>query len=174
MALLYNMNPASHITVGTVGEPGDRTFYLQASHDGETLSLIIEKSQAVALSAALSEMLGELENRFELPPVRAGRVSQESLVFQEPTVVPFRVAQIGIGYDEAEDKVVIVAQALSDEEGEEESDVARFWISRDQAAALSEHAVNVAGQGRPICPLCGQPMQPTGHVCPRTNGHGNH
>ncbi|MCB0078378.1 MAG: DUF3090 domain-containing protein [Anaerolineales bacterium] len=173
MALLYNMNPTSRITIGTIGEPGERTFYLQANQGENGLSLIIEKTQAVALSAALSEMLGELEERFERAPVRPDRISPSERELQPPTVVPFRVAQIGIGYDEDEDKVVIVAQAMTDEE-EVEPDIARFWISRDQAAALSEQAVVVAGQGRPICPLCGQPMAASGHICARTNGNANH
>ena len=174
MATLYNLNPASRVTIGTLGEPGSRTFFLQGGQGTESLSLIIEKTQAVALSGAISELLGELENRFELPPVRPDRVSNSDLELAMPVDARFRVGQIGIGYDEDEDKVVIVAQALTDEEEDEDPDVARFWISRDQAAALGDHAIEVAAQGRPLCPLCGQPMEADGHFCPRTNGHGNY
>ncbi|MGH2544054.1 MAG: DUF3090 family protein, partial [Ardenticatenaceae bacterium] len=56
-------------------------------------------------------------------------------------------------------------------EGEEEADLARFWATRDQVAALGRHAWEIAGQGRPLCPLCGEPMDADGHFCPRSNGH---
>jgi uncharacterized repeat protein (TIGR03847 family) len=56
-------------------------------------------------------------------------------------------------------------------EGQEEPDVARFWATRDQVAALSSHAMEIASQGRPLCPLCGEPINDDGHFCPRSNGH---
>lgn len=172
MGEMYEMNPVSRITVGTLGEPGNRTFFLQGVQGLEAVAVIIEKEQAIALASAVDELLAELERRFELAPPRPERVSANDLQLQLPIEGRFRAAQMGLGYDEAEDRVVIAAQALtSEEEDEEEADVVRFWISRDQAAALGRQAEQIARQGRPLCPLCGQPMEPDGHFCPRSNGH---
>ncbi|MDQ4074934.1 MAG: DUF3090 family protein [Chloroflexota bacterium] len=172
MAEQYDMHPVSRITVGTVGEPGNRTFFLQGVQGLESVALIIEKEQAVALAAAIEELLEDLEDRFELPPPRPERISALDLQLQMPVEGRFRTGQMGLGYDEARDLVMIAAQSLVPEE-EEEPDVVRFWITRDQAAALGNHALEVAGQGRPICALCGEPIGPEGHFCPRSNGHGN-
>ena len=182
MAESYEMHTVSRITVGTVGEPGDRTFFLQGSHGAERVSLIIEKLQALALAQALSEMLEELENRYELPPHRAQRIPPGDLELEEPIEARFRVGQIGLGYDEGADRVVLMASELGGGLGDDEElepiegevEMVRFWISRDQASALGRRAVAVAGQGRPICPLCEQPIDPDGHFCPRSNGHSSY
>ncbi len=169
MAEVYEMNPVSRITVGTLGEPGNRTFFLQGVQGLESFAVIIEKEQAIALASAMDELLDELEERFELAPPRPATVSPMDLQLQLPVEGRFRVGQMGLGYDEENDLVVIAAQSLAVEG--EEPDIARFWATRDQVAALGNQALEVSGQGRAICALCGQPIGPEGHFCPRSNGH---
>jgi uncharacterized repeat protein (TIGR03847 family) len=96
-------------------------------------------------------------------------ISQYDLVLQEPIEPLFRVGQMGLGYDEDADMLIIVAQELTDDS--EEMSVARFWASRAQMKALSEHSLEVVEAGRPVCPLCDNPIDPEGHFCPRRNGH---
>ncbi|MGB0383577.1 MAG: DUF3090 family protein [Ardenticatenaceae bacterium] len=171
MANSYEMN-ASRITVGTLGEPGNRTFYLQGIRGLDSLAVVIEKQQAYALANAIQEMQNELETRFKLPPPRANRIPIRDLELQLPIRDRFRVAQIALGYDEKNDLVLIALQELIiDDTLGLEPRVARFWVTRDQAAALSQHARHVADGGRPVCPLCNEPMSPDGHFCPRSNGH---
>lgn len=171
MADDYEMNPAARLTVGTLGEPGNRTFFLQGINGLESFAIIIEKEQAFALADAIDELLDELESRFELAPARPDRVAQADLALQLPVEGQFRVATLGLGYDEENDMVVIAAQELT---AGDDPRVVRFWVTRDQVAALGPHAREVANAGRPLCPLCGQPMDEDGHFCPRSNGHTRH
>jgi uncharacterized repeat protein (TIGR03847 family) len=170
MADSFEMNPVSRLTVGTLGKPGNRTFFLQGVHGLESFAVVIEKEQAVALASAVDELLSDLEERLELPPPRPDAVPRADLELQLPVEGRFRASQMGLGYDEESGLVVIAVQELLPP-GEGEPAVGRFWATRDQVAALSQHAREIAGQGRPTCALCGQPMDPEGHFCPRTNGH---
>jgi uncharacterized repeat protein (TIGR03847 family) len=173
----YDFNPVEHIVADAVGEPGQRTFFLQARQGKEMVSLLMEKQQIAALAASVLQLLEELAQQDpDLPPVDTQ--PQGGLRLQEPVTPAFRVGQLGLGYDEAHDMVVIVAQSLDEPEDPEESTVelepklaARFFATRDQMQALSEHALEVVSAGRPECPLCGRPIDPDGHFCPRTNGH---
>lgn len=170
MAEPYDMNPCDRITVGTLGEPGNRTFYLQGVQGLDSYTVLIEKEQANALAQALEETLSKLEDDYELRPARADKVSARDLEMQLPIEERFRVATLGIGYETGSGLVVI-----SCEGADLEGDVSvRYWITRDQAAALIRHSRSVIAGGRPICPLCGQPMDPEGHFCPRRNGHSAH
>ena len=90
-----------------------------------------------------------------------------------PPVDPlFRVGEMGLGYDEEHDMVVLVArEMLAEGQDAEESGVVRFWCTRSQVRALGHWGLEVANRGRPICPQCGEPMDPAGHFCPKKNGH---
>jgi uncharacterized repeat protein (TIGR03847 family) len=81
----------------------------------------------------------------------------------------FVVGQIGLGYDQEQDAIVLVVQEIQLEN--EEPSTARFWATRTQMKALSNHTIEVVDQGRPLCPLCEQPIDPDGHFCPKSNGH---
>nr|MBA3531990.1 DUF3090 family protein [Ardenticatenales bacterium] len=97
MADILEMNPVSRITIGTLGEPGNRTFFLQGIQGLDSLAVIVEKEQALALAAAVDELLGELEERFELPPTRPERILPRDLELQMPVEARFRAAQMGLG-----------------------------------------------------------------------------
>lgn len=172
MADTYEMNPAARLTVGTLGEPGKRTFYLQAITGLESYAVVIEKEQALALANAIDQLLEELADRYEIPPPRPDRIPSGDLELQLPIEGRFRVGQLILGYEERSAQVVLTAQEAV-VEGESGAS-ARFWVTRDQAAALGRHVRSIAQQGRPICALCGQPISAEGHFCPRSNGHSKH
>jgi uncharacterized repeat protein (TIGR03847 family) len=169
MARQIELNPTSHITVGTVGEPGQRTFYLQGSRGTQTVSLIIEKEQAAMLSNSLDSFLKELAQNYPVEPVETDDAIFRDMRLRQPLEALFRVGNMGLGYNEDEDQVVVVAYELVGEE--EEPNVVSFWVSREQVKALAKHAAEVVAAGRPICGNCGRPIDADGHFCPQRNGH---
>ncbi|MFQ5594178.1 MAG: DUF3090 domain-containing protein [Anaerolineae bacterium] len=169
---VYDLDPASFITIGALGPPGQRTFYLQATQGSIVVSLIIEKEQAQALSSSLDQLLEALEKRY---PQGEGAVQDVNydMALLQPVNGLWRVGQMGLGYDEAADLIILVAQELIFEEDDEleEPEVVRLTGTRRQMEALSRHATSIVGQGRPLCPLCHNPKDPQGHFCPPSNGH---
>jgi uncharacterized repeat protein (TIGR03847 family) len=166
---IYDLNPVVHITADAIGPPGQRVFYLQAGQEDTLVTLVVEKEQVEALAISVEQMLEELENRHPQSVSEMELISQYDLVLREPIEPLFRVGQMGLGYDEDADMLIVVAQELTDDS--EEMSVARFWASRAQMKALSEHSLEVVESGRPRCPLCDSPIDPDGHFCPRRNGH---
>jgi uncharacterized repeat protein (TIGR03847 family) len=166
---IYDLNPVMHITADAVGPPGQRVFYLQAGQEDTLVTLVLEKEQVQALAISVEQMLEELEKRSPQSVGQIELISQYDLVLREPIEPLFRVGQMGLGYDEDNDLLIVVAQELTDED--EEMSVARFWATRGQMKALSEHSLRVVEAGRPTCPLCERPIDSDGHFCPRRNGH---
>jgi uncharacterized repeat protein (TIGR03847 family) len=149
------LNPVDFITVGTIGPKGQRMFHLQAGKDKQLVSLIIEKEQAWALSEALRELIEDLDKRYpEASDVPAGTdLSAMDMDLREPIEPLFRVAQMGLGYDEERNMVVLVAQELvALEEGADpdlvDPGVVRMWGSRIQMRALSQYTMEIVQQGR--------------------------
>lgn len=172
----FDLNPVDHIVADAVGEPGHRTFFLQGRRGRLSVSLTLEKQEVSNLAISVLQLLEELEEKYpDLPPVvRPTRTPYAETPF-EPA---FRVAQLVLGYDENEDMIWLVAKAMvMDESGsildpdDDQVPAARFVASRAQMRALSEYALEVVASGRPICPLCGRPIDRSGHFCPRTDGH---
>jgi uncharacterized repeat protein (TIGR03847 family) len=176
MQFTYDLNPVDTIIADAVGEPGQRTFFLQARMGRQLVSIALEKQEVNNLALSVLQLLEELEERFpDLPPAaRSSRVLRP----ESPIEPAFRVAQLILGYDESEDMIWVIAKALMvDESGalvdpnDERVPAVRFVATRSQMRALSEHALEVVASGRPICPLCGRPIDRMGHFCPRTDGH---
>jgi uncharacterized repeat protein (TIGR03847 family) len=165
--LVCDLKPVDRITVDTFGPPGQRVFNLQAS----LVTLIFEKEQARALASGLLRLLDQLETDRPEDHAEVDEILATQMELQYPPEDEFRIGQIGIGFDEDSDYVVIIAYELAVEE-DQDVGVARFWATREQARALAQHALEVVEAGRPSCPLCGEPMDPEGHFCPRSNGHG--
>jgi uncharacterized repeat protein (TIGR03847 family) len=167
MARHIELNPVSHLTIGTIGPPGQRVFYLQGSKGSDLISLIIEKQQAATLADSLEGLLedlaGDRPQGEERDPVLA------DLRLREPAESLFRVGNMGLGYNEEHDRVVIIAYELV-EEGIEPNAVS-FWSTRLQAHSLVQKARETVKAGRPICGNCGQPIDAHGHFCPNRNGH---
>jgi uncharacterized repeat protein (TIGR03847 family) len=163
------LNPANHLTIGTVGPPGKRTFYLQGSKGTNTISLTIEKEQAVMLASSFESLLEELQ---KLNPQLTSEGTEQifsDLRLREPVESLFRVGNIGLGYSEEDDRVVLVAYELAEEE--EDASAVSYWVTRDQISLMIPHIREVVQAGRPLCGNCGQPMDPEGHFCPHRNGH---
>lgn len=169
MAEHIELNPVTHLTIGTVGPPGQRVFYLQGGQGSNIISLVIEKQQAVVVADGFDELLTDLQARF--PQLQ--RDSEESvwtdLRLREPIESLFRVGNIGLGYNESLNRIVLVAYELVEEEAE--PNAVSFWATRAQIRALVPHTREVIKAGRPLCGNCGQPMDPSGHFCPNRNGY---
>lgn len=198
----FELPEADWATVGTVGEPGQRTFYLQARQGGQLVTLKLEKQQVAAMSQFLAEILSDLP----VPDDPAG----DSTDLVEPVLPEWAVGALQLAYDPSADRIVILAEefgAADDEDidddiegieaveagpddpeggmddpdlgpvsaglaaGEEQA-VGRIGISRAHAANMARRGWELVGAGRPTCTLCGHPIDPEGHSCPRTNGHG--
>lgn len=164
--IVHDLNPVSRLTVGALGEPGQRTFFIQGRQGHTLVSLVTEKEQMRALAQGVADLLTRLGDRVDAPI----DVSDYELALEEPVEPLFRVGQLGLGYDQESDLLVVVAYELTAEDAAS-SDVVRFWATRDQMRALSRHIAQVASAGRPTCVLCGRPIDPAGHFCPRRNGH---
>ena len=164
---------------GTVGQPGDRTFYLQASDEGRTVSVALEKVQVTLLADRLEELLGEVQRRLGVAaPEEPAEDDNEPL--DTPVDEEFRVGAMGLAWDGDAELVVVEAQAAGDEPADESTiledvedgpDVLRVRITSAEARAFVERARRVISAGRPPCPLCGLPLDAAGHICPRQNGY---
>lgn len=161
MSSSFEIPDVDHLSTGAIGPPGHRVFYLQARNAEQVVSLRLEKAQVAALVAYLAAMLADM-------PATGGAVAPGPGLI-EPVVAEWVVGSLGVSYDEDADRVVIVAEELV-EEGEEPARV-RITATRDQVAALSVQGAEAVAAGRPPCPLCGQPLDPEGHMCARLNGH---
>lgn len=168
MSKSFDLPAVQRLTVGTVGPVGKRAFYLQARQGDQLVTLKVEKQQVGALSQLLSELLEDLPTVGELP-------TDEALELEEPVLAEWPVGTMRIDYDRDADQVILVAEEVTavDEEGEPEEtgSMARFGATREQVAALVQRGAALVEAGRPPCPLCGYPLDPGGHSCPRTNGH---
>ena len=165
---------------GTVGQPGNRTFYLQAVHDKRVVSVTLEKQQVAVLAERISALLVEINRRFDTPiPPDTGEVGD-----LQPLLTPvdseFRVGTMGLGWDSEAQTVVVELLAVSETEfdasvvlddAEDGPDAVRVFLTPAEARAFAERADRVINAGRKPCPLCGEPLDPTGHVCPRQNGY---
>ena len=190
MSLSFDLSEVEWITVGTVGEPGHRTFYLQAREGDQQVTLKLEKQQVAALAQFIGEILSDL-------PASESTSTDDDLELSEPVSAEWVVGSIQLAYDPDADRIFLVAEEVLIEEGGDDDDddddleslleplvpgggppqdqgVARFGLSRPQAASLVRRGWDLVTAGRPACPLCGNPMDPEGHSCPRTNGHGPH
>jgi len=167
----FDLKPCSRLTVGAIGPAGQRTFYLQGIQGRQVISLVIEKQQAQALAIGIDELLEEVEEQY--PEDRAPESLPSNLSLLDPVTPRFRIGRLGLGFAADEDLMVIFAQELLSEEeaASREPSVGRFWASREQMAALSAHVKKLVAAGRPICALCGNPIDPDGHFCPPSNGH---
>jgi len=160
----YRLDAPDHFTVGTVGPPGQRVFYLQGREARSLVTLKCEKTQVAALGDYLAGLLARTAGGSP-----AAGTPQPLLEPIEPAWV---IASLGVGYDDANDRIIVVANEAVDEEQETpgEAASARFAITRAQAATFVAHAHTLQRAGRPTCPMCGEPKDPA-HVCPRSNGH---
>lgn len=146
------LRPVDFVTIDTIGPKGKRVFYLQAGKEAQIVTLIIEKEQALALSEAIGELLDDIDERFPPPGEETdSAVGINDMTLREPLEPLFRVAEMGLGYDDETRMVVLLAQELvARENGEDdvEPGVVRLWCNRRQMRELSSQASNCAQSGR--------------------------
>lgn len=179
---VYSYDSPERFVAGTVGEPGQRTFYLQASSGGRVTSVVVEKFQVSLLAERIDELLDEVLRRTS-GQTRVPAAAPLELADDGPLDLPltedFRVGAIALAWDGEDERVVIEAQEesetplepLAEDVPEEGPGVLRVRITPGAARAFSQRAIKLVGQGRPPCPLCGLPLDAEGHICPRQNGH---
>ncbi len=162
MSESFHFEAVEMLTVGTLGPRGQRVFYLQCLAEGELVSLKFEKQQAAALAEYLDRVLGQLPEADEGEP-------PEDLGMREPVLEAWTIGSLGIAYDEHADRVILVAEELVEDEDAEGAS-ARFTLSRAQVNALVARARAVVASGRPPCPYCLRPLEPSnGDWCPCHN-----
>jgi uncharacterized repeat protein (TIGR03847 family) len=175
---LHFFDHPRRFVVGTVGQPGDRTFFLQAADGAQVVSVALEKEQVQRLAERLNEMLEEVAARTGEAMAQSGRIDTEAL--EQPIDEEFRVAALGLAWDAETGAVIIEAQAPSENEDAESTlledvaegpDALRVRLAAPAAVAFVVRARRVVAAGRPPCPLCSLPLDPGGHLCPRLNGY---
>ena len=164
-------DPVSRITVDAIGKPGQRVFYLQALYKDQLITLLIEKIQIQTLAVGVEQFLTEITEKFpDLPEATSTFIEPEMHIY--PPVDPlFRVGELGLSYDSDQDLLILVAREAGPNEDPEQNRTARFWCTRSQVRGMCHWGIEVTNRGRPICPQCGEPMEPEGHFCPKKNGH---
>ena len=188
---VFLFDPPDRFVAGTVGLPGRRTFFLQASAGGRVISVALEKTQVAALAERIDELLDEVVRRTggNAPvPAVAPSENADSAPLEVPVEEEFRVGTMALAWDGDEQRMIVEAQALVELDAEDDEDLAdaeerllqdeengppmlRVRLSGAQARAFAKRALDVVNAGRPACPLCSLPLDPEGHVCPRQNGY---
>ncbi len=177
--LVHRYDAPDRFVAGTVGQPGERTFFLQAREGNRITSVACEKQQVSVLAERISALLQEVARRFGSDvPTAADDPDADPL--SVPLEEEFRVGTMGLGWDADSRTIVVELLAVSEEEvdesvvlddGDEGPDALRVFLSPVQARAFAERAERVVSAGRPPCPLCAEPLDPSGHVCVRLNGY---
>jgi uncharacterized repeat protein (TIGR03847 family) len=187
----YIFDPPERFIAGTIGDPGNRTFFLQARDGGRVVSVALEKVQVAVLAERLGDLLGELDRRGvphastedAAPEGDAGaRTDDDAAPLDEPLVEAFRAGSLTLGWDPDAERVLLEARAQDedgeaidpdedDDEDEDGPDLLRVRLTAAAARSFVARAARVVASGRPPCPLCGAPLDPRGHICPRRNGH---
>jgi uncharacterized repeat protein (TIGR03847 family) len=185
--VVHSYDDPDRFVAGTVGEPGARTFFLQARAGVRLTSVACEKEQVMALAERLDVMLDEVARRFEREPVTLTGVDDTGPL-EQPIEEEFRAGTMTLAWESDAERVVIEVFAVvtgDQSELEEtdpvtaalETDEAEVFIVRiteEQARAFARRAVALVASGRPSCPFCGRPIDPEGHICPRANGYRRH
>jgi uncharacterized repeat protein (TIGR03847 family) len=184
---VYDYDPPDRFVAGTVGQPGSRTFFLQARRGSRVTSVALEKAQVSVLAERVDELLDEVLRRTggSAPvPALATADSEDNDPLDAPIEEEFRVGTMSLGWDGDSQRVVIEcfaegtapddADADAGEDAETETEtgpVLRVSLSGAAARAFAKRATAVVAAGRPPCPFCTGPLDPEGHICPRANGY---
>ena len=204
---IYDFGVPDRFVTGTVGQPGHRTFFLQARKGNALVSVVIEKVQVQVLAERLALLLAEIGRRGVQVPEALAPSDDDTAPLGEPLVEAFRVGTLTLGWDPQREQVVIEAREqqesdeAEDEEADEEDeadeetedaedeadeepatlefddsdpegpDLVRVRLTPLAARAFVERSLRTVAAGRPPCPFCGLPLDPTGHICPRKNGY---
>jgi uncharacterized repeat protein (TIGR03847 family) len=172
-------NP-ERFTVGTVGQPGERTFFIQAQSGARLISVSLEKTQVQVLADRLLDTIREIkqsDSTFSMV-----RLPRDDAALATPIEEEFRVGVIGLAFDAGKALIQIDMQAVNDNRDVDpdftdiddfsgDQDILRVLISPSEADRFAKRAAVVVGAGRQPCPFCGGPIDLKGHLCPRANGY---
>jgi uncharacterized repeat protein (TIGR03847 family) len=178
---VFDYESPERFVAGTVGDPGERTFFLQASAGSRVTSVALEKTQVAVLAERVNELLDEVVRRSggEAPvPAMAPTALSDTAPLTAPVDEDFRVGTMSLTWDGEAERVVIECLEVGEEVGDDgdltpspAASMLRVSLSGGAARAFAARAVAVVAAGRPPCPFCGNPLDPQGHICPRANGH---
>ena len=174
-----DLDPVDKLTTGTVGEPGERTFFIQATQAERVVTIVVEKEQVELLGTSILEILASVGRETGEGP------QGDALELEVPLEPLWRAGRLSIGYAEDRDLMLLELEELVETPGDEEEGPepnvetnegpeparVRLWATREQMFALARHGAAVAARGRPKCRFCGNPLDPDGHMCPAMNGH---
>ncbi len=177
MGDVIELDPVDTLGAGAIGRPGERSFFIQAGKDGARLTVLVEKEQVALLATEAVAFLDRLADDFPDEGVEPDASEAE---VHEPAIPLFRARMIGLGFEPDRRLVLLELRENSDEdEDEEDADdevdrdddgfVARIYATRSQVRAMAARGAAAVAAGRPTCTLCEQPMDPSGHRCPRCN-----
>ena len=190
---IYDYGLPDRFVAGTVGQAGNRTFFLQARRGGSLVSVVLEKVQVAVLAERMALLLAEVARLGVRVPEALAPADDDTAPLDEPLVEAFRVGTMTLAWNGEGDEIIVEARARVevDEEGADEEgdgdesegvleiadddpdgpDLVRVRLTPTRALAFAERALRTVAAGRPPCPLCGQPLDPAGHLCPRRNGY---
>jgi uncharacterized repeat protein (TIGR03847 family) len=179
--VIHVFRTPDRFVAGTVGEPGDRAFYLQAVDEAKVISVLLEKEQVAVLAERLAALLDEVVRRLGTDaPAESEELGVDTEPLRTPVEQEFRVGTMGLGWDVESRAIIVELLAVTEQEVDESivlddtedgPDAVRVFLSLDQARAFTARAQRVLSAGRRPCPLCAEPLGPKGHICPRQNGY---
>jgi uncharacterized repeat protein (TIGR03847 family) len=172
-------DPVERFVVGTVGVPGERTFFIQARTGSRLVSVALEKAQVAAIADRVLQILREI--RQSEPLIIIDRVSNDDQPLETPIDEEFRVGVIGLAYLADRRLIEIDLQAIAESDNAEDElleidtdsdqEILRVMMTLGYAESFARRANAVVAAGRAPCPFCGGPIDPNGHLCPRANGY---
>jgi uncharacterized repeat protein (TIGR03847 family) len=193
---IYDYGLPDRFVAGTVGQAGNRTFFLQARRGSSLVSVVLEKVQVAVLAERMTLLLAEVARLGVRVPEALAPADDDTAPLDEPLVEAFRVGTMTLAWNGEGDEIIIEARARvedDEDEGDEDEDeedgnesegeleiadddpdgpdLVRVRLTPTRALAFAERALRTVAAGRPPCPLCGQPLDPAGHLCPRRNGY---
>lgn len=165
----YEFTTPERFVAGTVGEPGERAFYLQIRSNARLFSVAVEKAQVQAISARLEVMVAEI--RKSNPLIIIEKLPIDDAPLESPIDAEFQIGAISLAWDEESKLICVELFELEDDEEDAEGEVVEINITVAMAAAFAARSKAVVNAGRLPCPFCGIPIDPRGHLCPRANGY---
>lgn len=171
-------DPVQRFVVGTVGQPGERTFFVQVRSAQRLIAVALEKSQVNALCQRIEMMIRQVKK--DDPSILLERLNRDDAPLEAPIFEEFRVGMISLSWLKDRRLLCIELHAIGEEDSQSEEvflleqenrDLLKVFISLSQADAFSTRAIAVINAGRLPCPFCALPIDPSGHLCPRANGY---
>ena len=169
--ITYIYDPVERFVAGTVGQPGERTFFLQARTGSRITSVSLEKAQVAALAQRVEILIRDL--RRTNPSIALIPTTRDESPLEQPIFEEFRVGVISLSWDEKKSLICIECEAIGDEsvQVDEEGDLLQVYLTQGAASAFAHRSLMVVEAGRMQCPFCEIPIDPQGHLCPRANGY---